>query len=112
MSRLRRTRPLSPNPPLELPDVVAAAERVIYRESWQVHEEEAATRLASTRGVCWTRLFPLSPVLLVVAVDGQVVGRVRRGGKRWHAVVPGAAKPASMRVKIRALAKLKAAALA
>ena len=102
MSRLRRTRPLSPNPPLELPDVVAAAERVIYRESWQVHEEEAATRLASTRGVCWTRLFPLSPVLLVVAVDGQVVGRVRREGKRWHAVVPGAAKPVATRRTRRA----------
>ena len=36
------------------------------------------------------------------AGEGQVVGRVRREGKRWHAVVPGAAKPVATRRTRRA----------
>jgi hypothetical protein len=66
-------------------EVVKDAERVLYREKWRVYEELAAQRLAQTSSLAWTRLFPDSPVIQVVAIDGIVVGRVRRDGRRWIA---------------------------
>jgi hypothetical protein len=66
-------------------EVVKDAERILYREKWRVCEERAALRLAQTPSLSWTRLFPDSPVIHVVAVDGVVVGRVRRHGNRWIA---------------------------
>jgi len=50
---------------------------------WRVCEERAAKQLANTRSLRWTRLFPESPVIQVVAVDGVVVGRIRRDSGRW-----------------------------
>jgi hypothetical protein len=69
------------------PDVEAVkdAERILYREKWRVCEEHAALRLAQTPSLSWTRLFPDSPVIHVVAVDGVMVGRVRRHRSRWIA---------------------------
>lgn len=65
--------------------MVRFAERVLYREKWRVYEERAAQRLAQTSSLAWTRLFPESSVIRVVAVDGVVVGRIRRHGNRWVA---------------------------
>ena len=70
-------------------EVVKDAERVLYREKWRVCEELAALRLAQTPSLSFTRLFPESPVILVVAFDGVVVGRVRRSGSRWIATTTG-----------------------
>lgn len=70
-------------------EVVRDAERILYREKWRVYEERAAQRLAETSSLAWTRLFPDSPVIQVVAVDGVVVGRVRRQGSRWIATEIG-----------------------
>ncbi|HTQ18883.1 hypothetical protein [Mycobacterium sp.] len=66
-------------------EVIKDAERILYREKWRVCEECAARRLAETSSLQWTRLFPHSSVIQVVAVDGVVVGRVRRSGRRWIA---------------------------
>lgn len=77
------------------PDVeaVRVAERVLYREKWRVYEERAAQRLAQTSSLAWTRLFPESSVIRIVAVDGVVVGRVRRNGSRWLATGIGQRGP-------------------
>jgi hypothetical protein len=74
-------------------EVVKDAERILYREKWRVCEERAAQRLAQTSSLKWTRLFPDSPVIQVVAVDGVVVGRVRRNGSRWIATGTGQLGP-------------------
>lgn len=74
-------------------EVVRDAERTLYREKWRVCEERAAARLAPTSSVQWTRLFPESPVIQVVAVDGIVVGRVRHNGSRWVATGAGQRGP-------------------
>lgn len=74
-------------------EVVREAERVLYREKWRVYEERAATRLAHTSSLAWTRLFPESSVIRVVAVNGVVVGRVRRNGNRWLATGVGLRGP-------------------
>lgn len=106
MSRLRRRRPVE-HPgyatPCEQandsawPDAVRAAESIVYAERWRVYEEQAAARLSETRRVRWTRLFPNSPVVVVVAVDGVVVGRVRRSGKHWVVVLLDHTGPAATR---------------
>lgn len=70
-------------------EVVRDAERILYREKWRVCEERAAQQLAQTSSLKWTRLFPDSPVIQVVAIDGVVVGRVRRNGSRWIATGTG-----------------------
>lgn len=116
MRRLRRKRPVEPsgwaNPDqpassTALPDVVQAAERIVYAERWRVYEEQAAARLRGTRSVSWTRLFPDSPVIIVVAVGGSVVGHVRRNGTRWVVVSPGRSWPiASRRTRYGAIAAL------
>lgn len=74
-------------------EVVKDAERTLHREKWRVCEERAAARLAQTSAVRWTRLFPESAVIQVVAVDGVVVGRVRRNGSRWIATGTGQRGP-------------------
>lgn len=74
-------------------EVVKDAERILYREKWRVCEERAAQRLAHTSSLKWTRLFPDSPVIQVVAVDGVVVGQVRRNGGRWIATGMGRGGP-------------------
>lgn len=66
-------------------EVIRDAERIVYREKWRVCEERAADVLAATTALCWTRLFPESPLIQVVAVDGEVIGRVRRSGGHWVA---------------------------
>jgi hypothetical protein len=73
------------------PDIEAIkdAERVVYREKWRICEERAASRLAGTSSLKWTRLFPDSPVIQVVAVDGVVVGSVRHNGRRWIVIGTG-----------------------
>jgi hypothetical protein len=74
-------------------EVVKDAERILYREKWRVCEERAAQRLAQTSSLKWTRLFPDSPVIEVVAVDGVVVGQARRNGSRWIATATGQRSP-------------------
>jgi hypothetical protein len=74
-------------------DVVKDAERIVYREKWRVCEERAAEQLAGTASLNWTRLFPNSEVIQVVAVDGTVVGHVRRNGMRWIATGIGQRGP-------------------
>ncbi|MEB4211192.1 hypothetical protein [Mycobacterium sp. 94-17] len=74
-------------------EIVKCAERILYREKWQVCEERAAERLAHTTSLAWTRLFPNSPVIRVVAVNGVVVGRVRRHCGRWIATGVGQRGP-------------------
>lgn len=71
----------------DTPDVqiVKDAERILYREKWRICEEHAARRLAPTSAVKWTRLFPDSAVIQMVAIDGIVVGRIRCNGSRWIA---------------------------
>ncbi|MFD2474823.1 hypothetical protein [Amycolatopsis silviterrae] len=69
--------------------IVREAERIVYREKWRIREEEAAERLAATRDLASIRLFPESPVIRIVALDGRVVGRVRRERNRWVAVCRG-----------------------
>ena len=66
-------------------EVIKDAERIVYREKWRICEERAAERLAGTSSLKWTRLFPESQVIQVVAIDGVVVGRIRRNGRRWIA---------------------------
>lgn len=66
-------------------EVIRDAERVVLREKWRVCQERAAARLADTSSLCWTRLFPESSVIQVVAVDGEVIGHVRRNFGRWIA---------------------------
>jgi len=77
------------------PDVelIGDAERIVYREKWRVCEERAAQRLAQTSSLKWTRLFPENPVIMVVAVDGVVVGQVRRNSNRWIATGTGQRGP-------------------
>jgi len=74
-------------------EVVKDAERPLYREKWRVCEERAAQRLAQTSSLKWTRLFPDSPVIQVVTIDGVVEGRVRRNGSRWIATGTGQRGP-------------------
>ncbi|HUB56532.1 MAG TPA: hypothetical protein VMB04_15365 [Mycobacterium sp.] len=74
-------------------EVVKDAERIVYREKWRICEERAAQRLAQSPSLTWTRLFPDSPVIYVVAVDGVVVGQVRRNRARWIATGPGQQGP-------------------
>jgi hypothetical protein len=114
--RLHRKRPVDhadwatpcrPTSNSALPDVVRTAERIVYVEKWRWYEEQAAARLRGTRSVRWTRLFPSSPVIVVVAVDGAVIGRVRRSGTRWMVVPSGCARPiASRRTRRGAIAHL------
>jgi hypothetical protein len=70
-------------------DVIKDAERIVYRAKWRIYEERAAERLADTSGLRWTRLFPESPLILVVAIDGMVIGRVWHNGRRWIATKQG-----------------------
>jgi hypothetical protein len=70
-------------------EVIKTAERIVYREKWRLCEERAAEQLARTSSLAWTRLFPESPVIRVVALDGVVIGRVRRNGGRWTATGAG-----------------------
>jgi hypothetical protein len=74
-------------------EVIRDAERIVCREKWRICEERAAERLADTSSLRWTRLFPESPVIQVVAIDGVVVGRVRRNGGRWIATGIGQRGP-------------------
>jgi hypothetical protein len=102
-----RATPYRPTSDSALPDVVRAAERIVYAEKWRVYEEQAAARLRGTRSVRWTPLFTNSPVIVVVAVDGAVVGRVRRSGTRWVVVPSCCAGPiASRRTRRGAIADL------
>jgi hypothetical protein len=55
-------------------EVIRDAERIVYREKWRICEDRAAEQLADTSSLRWTRLFPESPVIQVVAIDGVVVG--------------------------------------
>jgi hypothetical protein len=77
------------------PDIEAIkdAERIVYREKWRICEDRAASRLAGTSSLKWTRLFPDSTVIQVVAVDGVVVGTIRRNGRRWIAMGTGQGAP-------------------
>jgi hypothetical protein len=74
-------------------EVIKDAERIPLREKWRVCEERAAVRLASTSSLKWTRLFPESEAIQVVAIDGVVVGHVRRNGARWIATGIGQRDP-------------------
>lgn len=116
MKRLHRRRPVEhpgyatlcgPATDAALPDVVRAAESIVYAERWRAYDEQAAGRLSGTRSVRWTRLFPNSSVIVVVAVDGVVIGRVRRSGKYWLVVLPDHARPvATRRTRRGAIAEL------
>jgi hypothetical protein len=65
--------------------VIEHAERIVCREKWRICEERAAERLAPTSSLKWTRLFPESPAIQVVAIDGVVIGHVWHNGRRWIA---------------------------
>ena len=73
--------------------VIREAERTVHREKWRICEERAAGDLAHTTSLRWTRLFPQSPVIQVVAIDGVVVGQVRHNGNRWLANGAGGRGP-------------------
>jgi hypothetical protein len=91
-----------------LPAVVREAQRIVVVEQWRVMAEQASWRLSTTTGLRTTRLFPASRVILVVALDGQVIGRVRRYRRRWAAVPAGRwARVQRFRTKHRALAHLR-----
>jgi hypothetical protein len=66
-------------------DVIKDAERIVYQEKWRICEERAVEQLAATSSLRWTRLFPESPLIQVVAIDGVVVGCIRHNGGRWIA---------------------------
>lgn len=85
---------------------IRTAERVVYAEKWRVQAGLAAERLADTRSVRWVALFPGCGAVLVVAIDGRVIGRVRHHDHRWHAVLRG------RRVAIRRSRRAAIAALA
>jgi hypothetical protein len=74
-------------------DAIRDAERIVYRAKWRICEERASERLADTLSLKWTRLFPESPAIQVVAIDGMVVGQVRYTGGRWIATVNGQPGP-------------------
>jgi hypothetical protein len=66
-------------------DVITDAERIVHQAKWRICEERAAEQLAATSSLKWTRLFPESPMIQIVAIDGMVVGRIRNSGGRWIA---------------------------
>jgi len=74
-------------------EVIKDAQRIVYLEKWRICEELAARRLATTTSLRWTRLFPESDVIQIVAVDGIVVGRICRRGRRWFATGVGQRGP-------------------
>jgi hypothetical protein len=90
-------------------DLVRDAERILYQAKWRIREERVSERLFGTHGLHWTRLFPESPVIRIVAVDGRVVGRIRRSGRRWALVRSSESRPAmerrTFRGALRALAR-------
>lgn len=71
-------------------DALRTAEALIIRAKWCYLEEHALTRLQRHHGLACTSLFAEHPVIQVVALDGQLLGRVRlRPGAprdRWVAV--------------------------
>lgn len=73
--------------------VVREAERVVFREKWRLCEQRAADNLARTWSLRWTRLFPESPIIQIVAIDGVVIGQVRYDGIRWIALGTGTRGP-------------------
>jgi hypothetical protein len=74
-------------------DVINDAERIVYRAKWRICEERAAEQSADTSGLRWTRLFPESPAIQVVAVDGMVIGCVWHNGRQWIATESGQQGP-------------------
>lgn len=93
--------------------VIQQAERVIYRASWRLLEEQTLEGLAGSRGLCWTPLEPRSEVIQLVTFDGEHLGHIRRdpspgAAERWMAVQRGSGRPAgpypSMREAATALA--------
>jgi hypothetical protein len=89
-------------------EVIKDAERIFYREKWRICEERAAEQLAGTRSLKWIRLFPESTVIWVVALDGVVIGQLRRSAGRWIATGIGKHGPVAdcgtFRAALRALA--------
>ncbi|HUB56551.1 MAG TPA: hypothetical protein VMB04_15480 [Mycobacterium sp.] len=57
--------------------VITSAVRIVYQEKWQICAQRAAAHLATASSVRWSRLFPDSAVIRVVAIDGVVNGQVR-----------------------------------
>jgi hypothetical protein len=74
-------------------EVIRDAQLIIFREKWRICEERAAARLSDTSSLKWTRLFPDSTAIQVVAVDGLVIGQIRRNGRRWIATGVGQRGP-------------------
>jgi len=72
--------------------VIKCAERIIYREKWRICQERAAAQLLGTTSLHWTALFPGSTVIHLVALDGVVIGLVRRHGRRWIATATSAGR--------------------
>jgi hypothetical protein len=89
-------------------EAIRDAERIVCREKWRICEERAAEQLADTSSLKWTRLFPESPAIQIVAIDGVVVGRLRHNGSRWIATGTGQRGPVadcdSFRAALLALA--------
>ena len=69
--------------------VIKCAGQIIYREKWRICRKRAAAHPLGTTSLHWTALFPGSTVIRVVALDGVVIGQVRRHGGRWIATAAG-----------------------
>lgn len=75
-------------------EAIRAAERTLYRAKLRHLEQAALATLAGRPGLALTPLWPPSPVIQIVALDGVHLGRVRRDGppgdhEHWFAVPPG-----------------------
>jgi len=74
------------------------ADRTVFAAHWRIREEDAVARLAGHPGLAWTRLYPRSRVIQIVAWNGHYLGRVRLArhhepADRWTAI-PNSGRPA------------------
>jgi hypothetical protein len=56
---------------------IGQAQTILYRAKLQILTQQALAALAGVPGLAWTRLYPPSPVIQIVAYDGWMLGRAR-----------------------------------
>ena len=71
--------------------IILAAEDILFRAQLSILEEEALWALRERPGLALAPLWPGSPMIQIVALDGTHLGRVRLEGphyapERWIAV--------------------------